>query len=334
MISANATLTGSYDYGEVARSILIAIAASYAALDLAGRVTAASGRARAAWLAGGAIAMGIGIWAMHFKGMLAFHLPVTVAYHWPTVLLSLGVAVFASAVALYIVSRREMGPFRLWTGSFLMGGGIAALHYIGMSSMRLAAVCRFNLLIVALSVVLAIVFSLIALSMAFGLREETTWPAWRRLGSALMMGAAISAMHYTGMAAASFIPSVLPVDLSHAVSISPLANNGIAIVTFLVLGAAILTSSMDRQTEAAVRRLNEGLEQRVVERTRQLTAVNEEMRREIAERQRAEVALHEAQAGLAHVTRVLAMGELVASIAHEINQPLAGIVTNASFCLR
>src|SRR5260370_28377944 len=88
-----------------------------------------------------------------------------------------------------------MGPFRLWTGSFLMGGGIAALHYIDMSSMRLAAVCRFNLLIVALSVVLAIGFSLIALLMAFGSRDETQLTV-RRLGSALMMGAAISAMHY------------------------------------------------------------------------------------------------------------------------------------------
>ena len=81
MISASATLTGFYDYGEVARSILIAIAASYAALDLAGRVTAARGRVRLAWLAGGAIAMGIGIWEMHFKGMLAFRLPVQVSYY-------------------------------------------------------------------------------------------------------------------------------------------------------------------------------------------------------------------------------------------------------------
>jgi NO-binding membrane sensor protein with MHYT domain len=69
MISASATLTGSYDYSEVARSVLIAIVASYAALDLAGRVTAARGRVRFAWLSCGALAMGIGIWAMHFKGM-------------------------------------------------------------------------------------------------------------------------------------------------------------------------------------------------------------------------------------------------------------------------
>jgi NO-binding membrane sensor protein with MHYT domain len=93
MISANSAITGSYDYGEVARSVLIAIAASYAALDLAGRVSAASGRARLAWLSGGAIAMGIGIWAMHFTGMLAFHLPVSVEYHWPTVLVSLLVSI-------------------------------------------------------------------------------------------------------------------------------------------------------------------------------------------------------------------------------------------------
>jgi two-component system sensor histidine kinase/response regulator len=337
MIPVNATMTGSYDYLEVARSILIAVAASYAALDLAGRVTAARGRARAAWLAGGAIAMGIGIWAMHFKGMLAFHLPVTVAYDWPTVLLSLLAGILSSAFALYVVSRQKMGLVRALTGTVIMGGGIAALHYVGMAAMRLAAVCRFNLRVVALSVVLAVIFSLIALLMAFGSRGETEGIVRRKLGSALMMGAAISAMHYTGMAAASFIPSMLPVDLSHAVSISSISNNGIAVVTFLVLGAAVLTSAVDRRFTAQaveIRQLNEELEQRVTERTRELTAVNEELRKEITERQHAEEALHEAQGRLNHVTRMLAMGELVASIAHEINQPLTGIVINANFCLR
>src|SRR5260221_6677074 len=109
MISASEALTGSYDYSEVARSVLIAIAASYAALDLAGRVTAASARIRLAWLSGGAAAMGIGIWSMHMKGMLAFRLPVPVEYHWPTILAALLVAILASAVALFVVSRRKMG---------------------------------------------------------------------------------------------------------------------------------------------------------------------------------------------------------------------------------
>src|ERR1700686_2473758 len=109
MISASAALTGSYDYSEVAKSVLIAIVASYAALDLAARVTTAKGRTRLAWLSGGAIAMGLGIWAMHFKGMLAFRLPVPVEYHWPTVLASLLVAILASAVALYVASRQKVG---------------------------------------------------------------------------------------------------------------------------------------------------------------------------------------------------------------------------------
>jgi PAS domain S-box-containing protein len=457
MISANAAMTGSYDYSEVARSVLIAIAASYAALDLAGRVTAASGRARAAWLIGGASAMGIGIWTMHIKGMLAFNLSVPVEYHWPTFLASLLVAILASAVALYVASRQKMGRFEALTGSLIMGSGIAGMHYMGMAAMRLPATTRFSPLLVTFSVLFAILFSLVALLMAFDLREETKWTVPRRLGSATLMGLAVSAMHYTGMAAASFIPASPP-DLSRAISISPFANNGIAIVTLIVLAAAMVTSSVDRRASAEVQRLNQELERRVAERTLELEAVNQALRREIAEREqaqeavrrsedrlrlvvdtlpvlvwskspdgnadflnqrfreytgltleeglgwgwmnafhpedraeeewrtafaagepferearlrradaayrwfmlraaplrdergnvvkwfgmttdiedrkRAEEALQEAQDKLAHVTRVLAMGELAAAIAHEVNQPLTAIVTNANFSLR
>lgn len=246
MVSASAALTSSYNYGEVARSVLIAIAASYAALDLAGRVTAARGRIRLAWLSGGAIAMGIGIWAMHFKGMLAFHLPVPVEYHWPTVLSSVVVAIFASAFALYVSSRRKMGLVEALAGSIIMGAAIAGMHYIGMAAMRLPAITRYSPLLVACSILLAIFFSLIALLMAFDLREETRWSVPRRLGSATLMGAAVSAMHYTGMAAARFFPASSP-DLSHAVTISSLGNNGIVIVTLIVIVAAMTTSSVDRR---------------------------------------------------------------------------------------
>ncbi len=297
MISANAAMTGSYDHGEVARSVLIAIAASYAALELAGRVSAASGRSRLAWLGGGATAMGIGIWAMHFKGMLAFRLPVSVEYHWPTVLLSLVVAILASAFALYVVSRQKLGSVEALTGSVIMGGAIAGMHYIGIGAMRLPAITRFSLLLVTCSVFLAMLFSVIALLVAFDLREETKWSVPRRLGSAMLMGVAVSAMHYTGMAAASFIPAPLP-DFSHAVSISPLGNNGIAIVTLIVIVVAMVTSSVDRRGGAEVRRLNQDLAQRVSERTlqlqafnRALEAVNHALRKEIAEHERAEEVL-------------------------------------------
>ena len=287
VISANAALPGTYDYGEVMRSVFIAFAASYAALDLTGRVTIANGRVRLAWLGGGATAMGIGVWAMHLKGMLAFRLPVPVEYHWPTVLASLLLTILASAVGLYVASRQKMGLVEAVTGSIFMGAGIAGLHYLGMTAMRLPATTRYSDFLVMCSIALAILFSLIALLLAFDLREETKWTVPRRLGSAIVMGAAVSAMHYTGMAAASFIPAPPP-DLSHAVNISSLANNGIVIVTLIVIVAAITTSSVDRRASTEVHRLNRDLERRVAERTQQLEAVNQALRKEIAERQRAE----------------------------------------------
>jgi PAS domain S-box-containing protein len=243
-------LIGSYNYALVALSVFIAMFASYAALDLAGRVTAAAGWTRAVWLFGGAGAMGTGIWSMHYIGMLAFILPIPVAYHWPTVLLSLFAAILASVVALAVVSRQKMGWFRALAGSVLMGAGIASMHYIGMAAMRLPAECQFNSFLVVLSFVFAVLISLAALWIAFHFRDEKTGIGWRKLAGAAVMGAAIPVMHYTGMAAASFTPAGMPADLSHAVSISTLGTAGIVAVTFIVLGLALLTSSVDRRFAA------------------------------------------------------------------------------------
>jgi PAS domain S-box-containing protein len=250
-------LIGSYNYALVALSVLIAMFASYAALDLAGRVTAAGGWTRAVWLLGGASAMGTGIWSMHYIGMLAFVLPVPVAYHWPTVLLSLLAAILASVVALGVVSRQKMGAFRALAGSVLMGTGIASMHYIGMAAMRLSAICQFNSFLVVLSVVFAVLISLAALWITFHFRDEKTGIGREKLAGAVVMGAAIPVMHYTGMAAASFTPSGMPADLSHAVSISILGTTGIAAVTFVVLGLALLTSWVDRRFAAQTLELQE-----------------------------------------------------------------------------
>jgi PAS domain S-box-containing protein len=247
---AAVNLIGSYNYALVALSVLIAMFASYAALDLAGRVTAAGGWTRVVWLLGGAGAMGTGIWSMHYIGMLAFILPIPVAYHWPTVLLSLFAAILASVVALGVVSRQKMGWFRALAGSVLMGAGIASMHYIGMAAMRLPAICQFNSFLVVLSVVFAVLISLAALWITFHFRDEKTGIGWEKLAGAVVMGAAIPVMHYTGMGAASFTPSSIPTDLSHAVSISTLGTAGIATVTFVVLGLALLTSWMDRRFAA------------------------------------------------------------------------------------
>src|SRR5258708_1334481 len=250
MSQIGAPLVGSYDDRLIVLSIFIAISASYAALDFGGRVTAARGWIRLVWLAGGATAMGFGIWSMHFTGMLAFTLPVPVAYHWPTVLLSLLAAILASAIALYVVSRKRMGRVQVLTGSVLMGLGIVTMHYIGMAAMRLSAVCHYSPLLVAVSILIAVIASLAALVFTFDYRDDFRGTTMAKVIGAAVMGAAISLMHYTGMMSASFIPNAVLPDISHAVSISALGLGGIAVGTLVVQGTAILTSDVDRRFAA------------------------------------------------------------------------------------
>jgi two-component system sensor histidine kinase/response regulator len=247
--SAASVIDGSYDIGLVALSVVIAIMASYAALDLAGRVTAARGAIQQLWLVGGATAMGLGIWSMHYIGMLAFSLPMPVLYDWPTVLASLVAAILASAVALYVVSRPDMGAWQAVVGAVFMGAGIAAMHYIGMAAMRLSAACHYNPWLVTLSVVLAMAISLVALWLQFHFRERRDG-LWLKLGSAVIMGAAIPIMHYVGMGAASFTPLAIAPDVAFAVSISSLGITGLTLVTFMVLGLTLITSVADRKFSA------------------------------------------------------------------------------------
>ncbi|HEV2350211.1 MAG TPA: response regulator [Terriglobia bacterium] len=250
MLHDGITMAGRYDDRLVALSVLIAMGAAYAALDLAGRTRAAKGRARAVWLGGGATAMGLGIWSMHYVGMLAFRLPVPVLYDLPTVGASLVAAILASAVALFVVSRDKLTAITVVAGSLMMGGGIAAMHYIGMAAMRFQAMCHFHLWLVAFSVALAVTIALVALILSFRFRDEAPGSSWRKFGSAILMGAAIPVMHYTGMAAASFTSSNHVGDTTHSVSISNLGLGGIITVTFMILGFAVLTALVDRRFSA------------------------------------------------------------------------------------
>src|ERR1700690_242553 len=241
-------MSGYYDYRLVVVSVLLAVMASYAAMDLAGRVTSTRGVARRLWLSGGAVAMGTGIWAMHYVGMLAFRFPAPVEYDWPAVMLSWVAAVFGSAIALFVVSREEMGLFRAIIGSIFMGTGIAGMHYIGMAAMRLPANCQYSRVTVAISVALAMVISLVALLLTFHFRGETKSGGWRKALSAVVMGAAVPVMHYTGMAAANFTSSTsMNGSVSHALNISSVGTVGTIAVTFMVLGLTVLTSLIDRR---------------------------------------------------------------------------------------
>jgi PAS domain S-box-containing protein len=248
-MSPGDSVIGSYDDVVVVLSVLIAVLASYTALDLAERVTAARGPARRVWLISGAAAMGIGIWSMHYTGMLAFRMPVPVLYHWPTVLLSLLLGIVSSAVALFVVSRKKLGWLRALAGSILQGAGIAGLHFTGMAAMRLPAMCHYSPAIVALSVLFAIAGSLLSLWLTFLFRDHGTGRRLRKITSALVMGAAICVMHYTGMAAVSFTASAIVPNLSHAVRVSSFGIAGIVTVTVMVLAAAVVTALVDRLEE-------------------------------------------------------------------------------------
>jgi diguanylate cyclase len=246
-------ITGSYDWRLVALSYLVAVAASYTALDLTGRVTAARGRARIAWLLGGAFAMGTGIWSMHFTGMLAFSLPIALTYAVPTVLLSLVVAMVASGFALFVASRRALSPLGLLGGGLLLGLGIAAMHYIGMAALRMPAMIGYDPLLFALSLVIAVGASAAALWLAFQLRSDRAAPhRWRalKLGSALVMGLAITGMHYTGMLAAHFTPEpgAMP-PMTAGLDALPLGA-AIGIATLIVLGLAVVSSLVDQRFSA------------------------------------------------------------------------------------
>ncbi|HZI57108.1 MAG TPA: MHYT domain-containing protein [Verrucomicrobiae bacterium] len=232
-------LTPTYDFRLVALSVVIAICASYAALDLVGRITAAQKNARVAWFIGGAIAMGTGIWSMHYTGMLAYHLPIPVYYHIPTVILSLAAAIGASFIALFVVSRPRISLFHVAAGSLVIATGISGMHYIGMASMRLAAMHHWDQTFVVLSMVIALVVALSALGLASLFREEGEDRVLKGV-CAIIMGIAIPAMHYTGMAAVSYTPMSEKPNMTNAMDISVLANTAIVVVTFIVIGSVFL----------------------------------------------------------------------------------------------
>ena len=241
-------MLGTYDLKLVALSLVVATIASYTALDLAGRVSASRGRASLMWLSAGAVAMGVGIWSMHFIGMLAFSLPsLRLAYDLPVTLLSMFAAIAASGLALYVVQRPTLTARNLSGGATLMGVGICVMHYTGMAAMRMSPAIEYDPPLFIASVLIAIIASLAALWIAFQLRQKSSALAIAaKLGSALVMGIAITGMHYTGMAAAQFAPGsvCLAADATGGMDTTSLAVS-IGIATILILAVTLSISALD-----------------------------------------------------------------------------------------
>jgi methyl-accepting chemotaxis protein PixJ len=243
MYLADIAMSSTYNRSLVILSIIIAVIASYTALNLAERVTVASGRVRLAWLIGGAASMGIGIWSMHFVAMLAFSMPIPIAYDLWTVVFSIMPAIIASGGALFLTSRHFLSLQELLIGGILMGIGIASMHYIGMAAMQMEASTQYDPLLFMLSVVTAIGASIIALWMAFELRIYTNQTGKHfKILSAFVMGAAISAMHYIGMASASFTPTNIAVTQANQATQGSQTWLAVAIgiATLIILGFTLL----------------------------------------------------------------------------------------------
>jgi NO-binding membrane sensor protein with MHYT domain/nitrogen-specific signal transduction histidine kinase len=413
-------VTGTYNPHLVALSILVAAFASYTALDLGGRVAANRGVAPRMWLVPPAIAMGGGIWSMHFIAMLAFNMPTPMSYDIGLTTLSLVVAILVTGAGFYFINRRSALPLSFVFSGVFMGLGIAAMHYIGMAAMREHAEISYDFLFVTLSLVIAIGASTAALWLAF-----RTTDLGQKLVAAVVMGLAISGMHYSAMRGTTFAVHGL---VQEARGYASLDQTNLALVvagiTFAILAFALIASlqqenSERQRAEERLRRseayLSEAqrlshtgslgwnpssgktywteeafrifeydpattptldlLQLRIHpedvtgfrqfmesaahdgqdfaheyrlrmpdERVKHIHVVARAFRDEagdvdfvgavmdVTAIRLAEFELHKTRSDLAHVMRVTSLGELTASIAHEVSQPLGGVLINAEAC--
>lgn len=270
-------VSASYSPALVLISLCVAILASYTALDLSGRIATARGRAVYLWIAGGALAMGFGVWSMHFIGMLALELPLALGYDLGLTLWSLLVAILSCGFALWLVSQPRLPALQLLFGALIMGAGISAMHYSGMAALRMQPGIDYDPTLFGLSLVIAVGASAAALAIAFRLRRQTPYVRLMRGGAAVIMGLAIVGMHYTGMAAANF-----PIGSFCGAAIDGLSGNGldnlVLVSSLAVLVIALLTSIFDARLDARTAALADSL-----------TLANEEL---------TQLALHDTLTGL------------------------------------
>ena len=237
------TVVGTYEPYLVALSFAVACLASYSALDLGGRIMVSRRWARLAWLATAAIAMGGGIWSMHFIAMLAFIMPMPFSFDFGLTLLSLLVAIGVTGFGFFTIGTRQATALQFVLSGIFMGIGIVSMHYTGMAAMRMPGYISYNGMLVAASVLIAIGASIAALWLAF-----RTTVIWQRLLAAVVMGFAISGMHYTGMAAATFFADP-GMGGNHGIASLAQTDRALAIatITFIILVLALVASTFDRK---------------------------------------------------------------------------------------
>jgi diguanylate cyclase len=247
-------MVGTYSPLLVLLSVVVAIFVSYTALSLSARVARAKdGGNTRLWLVGGAVAMGCGIWSMHFIGMLAFSLPIPLTYDLGLTIASLVIAIAISGFALSVASNPEISMGHLTVSAIIMGAGISAMHYAGMAAIDVVPMITYEPLLLAASVAIAIGASFAALWLFFHLREgQSLVMRLVRVGAAFVMGFAISGMHYTGMAASRFNARSFCVGGTGVNSGSLAITTGV--IAFSVLAATTIFLLVEARREAVNRK--------------------------------------------------------------------------------
>jgi diguanylate cyclase len=241
-------VVGHYNVLLVSLSIVVAIFVSYTALSLSARVarsknTGVNGNT-GLWVAGGSLAMGCGIWSMHFIGMLAFSLPIPLTYDLGLTIASLVIAIAISGFALSVASNPEISTAHLIVSAFIMGAGISAMHYSGMAAIDLVPMITYEPILMIASMAIAVGASFAALWLFFRLREgQTITMRVMRIVAAFAMGIAIAGMHYTGMAASQFSPRSFCTGGAGVNTGSLAVTTGI--IAFIVLSVTTLFLTLD-----------------------------------------------------------------------------------------
>ena len=241
-------LTGEYEFYLVMVSVGIAVFASFMGFQVATQArTAQSNFAKRSLLMVGAIAQGVGIWSMHFVGMLAFELCTEVNYDWYITLVSMLPGVGAAWVALRFLITNTISPLHIVLGGVLVGAGIGAMHYIGMAAMQMAPLLKYDLHIFLLSIVVAVLLAMLSLWVRTGINsiiKARLSNTKINVMAGFVMGLAISGMHYTGMAAARFVtpPGVelIAQDTEVSVLMAAVVTFIASMVIALVLGISLL----------------------------------------------------------------------------------------------